>query len=296
MHDEVTNLGPALALLPGTVSLHRGYLFAQDEIALTSQLDLTLGLKLEHNNYTGWETLPNARLAWRASPEHMFWTSLARAVRAPSRVDREFFQPASAPFLLAGGPDFKSEIANVIEVGYRGQPAPALSYSLTAFHHDFDRLRTLEPRPGGIRIENRMDAELSGVSAWGSYRISDSWRMIAGYTRQWQKRHLERGSASVAGVAAEGNDPRYWGHVGVSFNIAANHDLDVRLRRVGALPNPSVPAYTAVDVRYAWRVRPDLEISLSVQNLFDREHVEWGAAPTRAVVERSALLKLVWRM
>ncbi len=65
MHDEITNLGPALAFRPASDNLHRAHVFAQDEIALTEALDLTLGLKLEHNNFPGWEPMPTARLAWR---------------------------------------------------------------------------------------------------------------------------------------------------------------------------------------------------------------------------------------
>jgi iron complex outermembrane receptor protein len=296
MHDELTNIGTALAFVPGTQELHRGYVFAQNEISLSKQVDLTLGLKLEHNNYSGWETLPNVRLAWRVSDEHFLWSSVARAVRAPSRVDREFFQPPNPPFLIAGGSGFDSEVANVFEVGYRAQPLPTVSYSITAYHHDFDRLRTLEPRPGGLRVENRMEGRLNGVTAWGHYRVTDNWRINAGYTRLWQDLDLKSGSASIGGVAAAGNDPRYWSHIGSSLNIAPGHELDLRIRRVGALPSPSVPAYTAVDVRYGWKIRRDLELSLTVQNLFDKEHVEWGPATNRAVVERSAFVKILWTM
>ena len=54
--------------------------YAQDTIAVAADtLWLTLGAKLEHNNFTGWETLPSARLAWRYAPERLLWTSVARA-------------------------------------------------------------------------------------------------------------------------------------------------------------------------------------------------------------------------
>ena len=42
-------------------------LFAQDEILLAPRLRATAGLRLEHNDYTGTELLPNLRLAWDAS-------------------------------------------------------------------------------------------------------------------------------------------------------------------------------------------------------------------------------------
>jgi iron complex outermembrane receptor protein len=55
-----------------------------------------------------------------------------------------------------------------------------------------------------------------------------------------------------------------------------------------------VPAYTAVDLRWGWKVSREVELSLTLQNLFDPEHPEFNAAP-RSEFERGAFLKLLWR-
>jgi iron complex outermembrane receptor protein len=296
MHDDLVNLSPTFALLPATRNLHRGNVFAQDEIALSPALALSLGLKLEHNGYTGWEVLPDARLAWRPAPDQMIWGAASRALRSPSRVDREFFVPANPPFAFAGGPDFQAEVAEVFELGYRAQPTAAASYSLSVFHHDFDRLKTTEPRPGGAVIENRMTGRLDGVNGWGSYRISPRWRMTAGFNWMRERRQLDPGSASIGGTAAAGNDPSSWFQVGAALDLAANLELDVRARRIGALPSGPVPAYTAVDARVGWKPAPRVEVSLSVQNLLDAGHPEWGGPANRAEFERSFFVKVLWRM
>ncbi len=45
--------------------MHLYNIYAQDEITLVeNKLRLTLGSKIEHNNYTGFEYQPNARLAF----------------------------------------------------------------------------------------------------------------------------------------------------------------------------------------------------------------------------------------
>jgi iron complex outermembrane receptor protein len=296
MHDDLRNLAPALALLPPTRNLHRGHVFAQDEIALPAALALTLGLKFEHNNYTGWEVLPDARLAWRPTPEQMVWGAASRAVRSPARVDREFYVPANPPFIFAGGPAFESEVAEVYEIGYRAQPTAAASYSLSVFHHDFDRLKTTEPGAGGAVNENRMTGKIDGINGWGSYRVSPRWRMTAGFNWMRERRHLDAGSASIGGTAAAGNDPSSWFHVGAALDLTARLELDVRARRIQALPNGPVPAYTAVDARVGWKPLPAVEISLSVQNLLDAGHPEWGGPANRAEIERSVFVKVLWRM
>ena len=293
--DDLENLGPALAFIPASRDLHRGYVFVQDEIALATNLALTLGLKLENNNYTDWETLPSARLGWRFAPNHLLWTALSRAVRAPSRLDRELFAPAAPPFTFLRGQDtFESEIVNVFEVGYRAQPRPVLSYSVTVFYNDYDRLRTVEPQPGGPILANRMEGSATGIEAWGSYRASQDWRLTAGGVVMNQNLRLEPGSGGT--IASAGNDPEHWWQVGSNYNITPRHEFDLYIRRVGGLPSPVVPRYTAVDARLGWKVTRAAELSLSFQNLLDPAHPEWGAAPARSELERAWFLKLAVRM
>ena len=39
-----------------------------------------------------------------------------------------------------------------------------------------------------------------------------------------------------------------------------------------------------------------MEVSLVFQNLLDREHAEFGAAPGRSEFGRSAFVKLLWKI
>ena len=296
MRDDLTNLGPSFGFQPESQNLSRGHVFVQDEITVSRDLNVSLGLKLEHNNYTGWEVLPDVRLAWHPSPQYLVWAAASRAVRSPTRVDREFFAPANPPFRIAGGPEFESEIATVYQIGVRAQPTPALSYSASLFHHEFDDLRTTEPRAGGAQVENRMSGKLDGINGWGSYRLTPGTRLSAGFVRVWQRLELDPDSASIGGIAAAGNDPTHWYHIGASFDVSAQQEFDLRLRRIGRLPNGPVPAYTAVDARYGWKVSKSTELSLSVQNLLDRGHPEWGTAANGVEFERAFFVKVLWRM
>jgi iron complex outermembrane receptor protein len=294
--DHVQN-SAALAFLPADRDLNWWNLFVQDEIALRSGLQLTLGAKLESNDYTGVEVLPSARLAWQPAADRLIWGAVSRAVRAPSRLDREFFIPGTAPFLLKGGPNFQSEISNVIEIGYRAQASSAVSYSVTAFHHRHDRLRSVEPAPGGgFVLDNKIEGKTSGLEAWGSYRVTSAWRLSGGLVLLDQDLRLKPGSANTGGESALGNDPTHQWMLRSTLDITARHEFDLAVRRIGALPNPGVPAYTAVDARLGWRPRNDVELSLTLQNLFDPMHPEFGSAATRSEIERSVFLKLLWRM
>jgi iron complex outermembrane receptor protein len=105
--------------IPNDRALKWSNVFVQYQWPLAPDLHATAGIKFERNSYTGVEKLPSLRLAWLHSPDITTWATASRAVRAPARIDRDFFFPGTAPFLIAGGPNFQSEVANVYELGHR---------------------------------------------------------------------------------------------------------------------------------------------------------------------------------
>ena len=290
-YDHVSN-SAALAFLPANQRMRWANVFAQDEIALQENLRLTLGAKLENNYYTGTEPLPSARLAWKLERQRLVWGAISRALRAPSRIDRDFF--VGPPLQLNGGPDFVSEVVKVFEIGYRDQPSPQATYSVSVFHNIYDKLRSVEPAPGGgVVLGNKMEGTGDGLEAWGSYQAARSWRLSAGafFLRQ---RLSFRPDSGDTNASAAGNDPAHQWLLRSSVDLPNRTELDIGVRRVGALPNPSVPAYTAVDVRYAWRLLRELELALIGQNLFASSHAEFGNAATRSEMARGAYAKLRW--
>ena len=301
-HDNVPDTLPTplvLRFVPSSRTLTWENLFVQDEIQLSDKLALTLGVKFESNDYTGWETLPSARLAWKPASDHLIWSAVSRSVRAPARLDRDFFlvfPPLNFSFIM-GGPYFQSEVAKVFEVGYRAHPTPVLSYSITGFHSRYDRLRSGMLPPAFI--ENRIEGFANGIEAWATFQATRAWRLSAGLSTLRQHLHVEPGSPDPTGPIALGNDPDHQWLLRSSWNVGAGHELDFMIRRIGSVPlqapSPPIPAYTAVDVRWGWKVSRQVEVSLTLQNLLDSKHPEFNAAPGRSEFERGAFLKLLWR-
>jgi len=242
---------PSIAFIPGSRSLSWSRAFAQDQIDLTPTLALTLAGSIEGNPYTGAETLPSVRLAWVPGANHTLWASLSRAVRAPSRIDREFFSPGQPPFVLAGGPDFRSEVSNVLELGYRAQFSQSLSYAATLFQAEHQHLRSLAPTAQGLQFENAIEGRTRGLEAWARWRVVEWWRLDAGVVLLNQDLHVVPGAIDIGGLAALGNDPRNHGSLRSSLDLGRAWRWDVDVRRVGERPNPAVPAYTAFDTRLA---------------------------------------------
>jgi iron complex outermembrane receptor protein len=293
--DEVTN-SRFVAFLPASDKQAWASLFAQDEIALRDDLSLTAGARYERNPYTGAEFLPTLRLSWRASPLHSVWAAASRTVRAPSRLDVDAFVPGAAPYLLAGGPQVRSEVARVFELGYRGQPGQGLSYSVTAFRNLYDHLRTLDldASGGSIVFGNLMEGQAYGAEAWGSMQMNDAWRLSAGLTALHERFNLKPGSHDTGSVATTGADPAYTAQLRSNYAFDGTRELEVAVRRVGATGRPAVDGYTALDLRFGWRFAPGMELSVIGANL-NGGHREYGVARFSSEVGRSVGVKLVWQ-
>lgn len=293
--DHVSN-SPFVAFLPASDRQAWASLFGQDEITLRDNLRLTAGARYERNPYTGTEFLPTLRLSWRVSPEHSLWGGYSRTVRAPSRLDVDAFIPGAPPYLLAGGPRTRSEVARVFELGYRGQAGQRMSYSVTAFRNLYDHLRTQDLSSDGRNIVfgNLMEGQAKGIEAWGSYQMSDAWRVSAGLTALRERFNLKPGSSDAGSVATTGADPAYTAQLRSNYAFDSTRELEVAVRRVGATGRPAVPGYSALDLRFGWRFTPGMELSVIGTNL-NGGHREYGVEQFSSEVGRTLGLKLVWQ-
>jgi len=279
------------AFLPPDRTLDWSNAFVQDEITLAQGLSGTLGAKVEHNVYTGSEFLPTARVTYQPRFDTFFWAAASRAVRAPTRFDRELFIPGQPPFTIAGNDTFRSEIADVYELGVRGQPAAAVAYAVTLFHAVYDRLRSVARAPTGLVFANGIDGHANGVEAWGTWRVTPTWRLAGGITALRERLQVKPGETDFGGLAALGDDPPAWWSLRSYWDISPRHELDVTVRRTGERSPSPVPAYTALDVRMGWRALPGLDLSLLVSDVFDPRHSEWS---NRALLDRGVFLKATW--
>jgi iron complex outermembrane recepter protein len=292
------------AFLPPDVSRRWYSAFVQDELALIKErLLLTLGTKIEHNDYTGFEFQPSARLAWRMSDTNLLWSAISRATRTPSRVDREFYAPGQPPFfLLQGGSDFQSEELIAYELGYRAQPADSLGIALSTFYDDYNDLRSIEqvhpPAAFPIFIGNGLRGDSYGAELTADYHATSFWRLRAGYTELRVHLHHRPGSTDTNPGTSEANDPEHLLSLRSSVDVR-NWQLDATYRQVSRIETQNVPGYDELDLRLAWLPSPSLELSVVGQNLLHAHHPEFGVitgmSNTRTEIERGVYGKALWR-
>ncbi len=305
------------SFIPPDRATHLFNIFAQDEITLAPErLRLTLGAKLEHNDYSGFEFQPSGRLLWMPHERHTFWGSAARAVRSPSRTDNDVritsaVLPGAPPtaVVLVGTPGFRPEVLTAFELGYRVQPHTRVALDATTFYNLYDRLTSFEAGAPDLShlpayveqplfFANRVKGETYGAELAVTVQPAGWWRVRAAYTYLQIQLHTERGSTDPNGEVAEGNSPHHQVSVRSSMDLPGSVQFDLTSRYVDTLPRAGIPGYVTLDARLGWRPTPRLEFSIVGQNLLDDRHPEFPPSilrTERTEVERAVYGKITWR-
>ena len=304
-HDQVAN-APSLAFLPTVLDQNLYSGFVRDEIPLLPTLSFIVGTKLEHNDYTGWEVQPDVHLRWTLTDQQTLWGAVSRAVRTPSRIDRDLSEATPPrPVLLEGSSDFVSETVIAYELGYRAQLSSRLGGSLSTFYNVYNDLRSTSFTPGTLLplfFANNLEGHTYGLELSGDYQVLPGWSLHAGYTLLREHLHVKAGQFDLNDALNETADPEHQISVRSALQLPRNLQLDAALRWIDTLYNNAgptvgtVPSYLELNARLAWQLGSQFTLSLVGQNLLQAEHPEYGfPSPARVEIQRSVYAKVVWR-
>lgn len=329
IHDNLTST-PSVSLDPEEATERWVSGYVQDDISLVpDRLRLTLGAKLEHNSFTGFEFQPNARLFYRPDPAFAVWASVSRAARTPSRYERGGTidvvvlppnaegNPSPVPqrFRLIGSADRRSATVNAFEAGLRWDFAPGWTLDVAAYHNEYDRLPTPVtaavvpitapgvPFPVAIRVDGVLAGDAKARTRGGEIslngKIAPWWQLGLSWS------HF---AYSIANDPATGQpyrlivglngSPRDQFKVRTGIDLPGELSVNGSLRHVSALGAADIPAYTEADLKVTYQPMAALDLSLIGQNLLHERHVEFsefGYPAPLSYVPRSAAAEVRFR-
>jgi iron complex outermembrane receptor protein len=308
-----------VSLQPNQVNLNQFSTFVQDEISLVdNRLRLTVGTKLEHNTFTGFEVEPNARLLWTLTPNQSVWTAVSRAVRTPAlteeglRLNSQVIPPGTLPsnptpfpavVAVFGSPQFNSEDLLAYEFGYRMQATSNVSLDIATFYNSYSNLRSAEPgtpypegspAPTDIVVPfvagNKMSGGTYGLELFADWKVVPKWRLAGSYSYLQMDIHKNSDSQDPTADIPNGSSPRHQWYLRSSIDLPKHFDQDTTLRFVDHLSGLNLPSYYSLDAHLGWKPVTNLELSIGGQNLLNNQHLEFlpdfvNTAPT--VVKRS---------
>ena len=296
IRDESSTPTDFVGFVPASLNMPLYSGFVQDEVTLAADLlKLTVGSKFLHNVYSGFEVQPSLRLAWTPEGAHTLWAAASRAIRAPSRIDADFYIPKTpvppGTPSVGGGPNVDSEKLLAYELGYRVQPSSLVSFSLATFFNRYYDLYSVDPNPQDtVRFEimNNSEGFSSGAELAGIYRFSKWWRLRGGYT--WFSKTLRNKPGSMFAIDGLGHDPSHQVVLQSMLDLPGNFQVDVVGRYVSMLSGSEVPAHTDLDIRLAW-LYGGLEFSVNGRNLLQESHPEFSTFE----MPRNVYGQIVWR-
>lgn len=295
--------------------------FAQDEIVLApDRLFLTIGTKLEHNDYTGFDAMPSVRLVWTPGARQAFWAAASKADRTPSDTD-EYIRAALGGFAgpngpvalrLTGSPNLKNETTDTYEAGYRFSLAEQLSVDFTAYYNKYGDQETAEPAAPFFEsaptpphmvlplvYRNLSYGESHGTEIYANWKIANWWTLSPGYAFEQIHMHLRLSSHDTTSVSdAEGSSPVNSAQLRSHISLPYRLSLDTSTYFSGRLNDPGIPSYTRLDTALTWRWNGNFDVSFIGQNLLKDRHEEFvdttGSAGT-TLVKRSAYIQWRWK-
>lgn len=314
-----------VSLLPNHNTLNQFSGFAQDEISfLDKRVQLTLGSKLEHNDFTGVEVEPNARVLWNITPNQSVWTAVSRAVRTPALTERGLRlvsqvippgnpanpTPLPAEAAVFGSNQFQSEDLLAYEVGYRVQVANNVSADIATFYNNYTHLRSAEPGlpfvetdPAPMHLvvpfvaSNKMHGGTYGAELFTEYRVIPRWKLSGSYSYLQMDIRKDLTSMDPTPDNPDMSSPRHQFYVRSSLDVFRKLEHDFTVRYVDDLPGLSIPSYYSVDTHFSYALPQGFELSLGSQNLLNHQHLEFipdfiSTSPTQ--VKRSIYGSITW--
>lgn len=289
--------------------------FIQDEITLNEEVIVTLGSKLEHNDYTGYEILPSARFLWAYNDTSSFWGAYSRSVRTPARANIDIqinaatisspyidfdgpFGPLNAgdPALISivGSPDVDSEVLYALEGGYKGIISDGLSIDLSIYYNRYNKLLSNhhsmelggDPLPTHAvllsRWESKMKGKSHGFELSSSWFVNESLKITAGYSWLAMSMKLQGEDLDQSSVNdIEKGSPKH--QLKISSNWKINDNLSLNL--IGFYVDElfvrdtsgvqNIKAYTRFDANIQWYISPHINVQVAGQNIFTSQHREF---------------------
>lgn len=301
--DTAVSAAEVLALSRGSFTQRSTGLFVHDDWTLIpEQLQFGIGARWEHSNLGGATIAPSATAMWTPSRTNALWIKAARAPRVPARGEFHVsamtaFVPGLPAVVVRNLPpaNLDPEKMTSLELGYRTQLASGLQFNLTAYRQRYtDRVsgKLIGFTPmfpllfRDVIAGNYASGWIDGVEMSADWMVVPTWRLQLSFTTT----HLDLNGATTPDAVAdnavlEKRTPEVYGGLRSQWNISTNQQLDAWLRGSSGfirtntpyIDTVRVPGYVTLDLRYAIRIRKNVELHLAGRNLTGARRYEYIA-------------------
>jgi iron complex outermembrane receptor protein len=272
------------------------YASLQDEWAMGSDWNLTLGVRYDHYSDFGSTINPRVALVWNTRRDLTTKFLYGRAFRAPSFA--ELFVENNPVGL--GNPDLDPETINTWEVAFDYRPTFDLRTGLNVYYYQIDDLIQFIPLEAGgaggyadLAESGARRANNTGGQTGYGFELEAEWRMTSSLSLKtyyaWQRARFDESDKDVP------NAPQHQLFADLRWNFAYDWELSGQAKwvadrkREAGDPRDPIGDYTLTSlVLRRTNIINHLDISLVVNNVFDVDAYE--PSPGEAAIPGGSLV------
>ena len=257
------------ASLPGGGSTRISGVFLQGLFRPVETLDISASLRRDHNSRFGGHGSGRIALAWQAAPGLVLRGAASTGFRAPSLYE----QYGDPTWGIAGNAGLSPEKSRSFEIGADYEVAGGARFGLTLFHIDVDNAITYcgawanacaTPLPAGFtnlyeNVSGR--SKRRGVEVSGRTAIGARADLALAYTY------------TDARTPAGGRLARVPRHtLGLTLDAKLSDRLSGTLALRHSAGRTDVADFTVVNAALGYALTPTMDLTLRVENLFDKAY------------------------
>lgn len=252
-------------------------IYLQDQIELTSNLQLVLGLRYDNFKVD----FLNRRTNGRIETEDDLWSPRAGLIYTPVE-DLSLYASYSVSFLPRSGAQlasltptnaaFEPEAFTNTEIGAKWSVLPELRLEMAVFQLERSNIIVTDPNDPAQSL--LLDGQQTrGIEVSLAGEVTESWSVIASYGYL----DTEVVASATAAPTEAANAPRHtlglWNKVQITPDFAAAVGVIYQSARFAGTDNTvKLPGFTRVDLALFYDVSEALELQLNVENLFDETY------------------------
>lgn len=257
--------------------------YLQDQIDITSQLQLIAGLRLDRFqvDFVDRRSVVTGRRDFSRKDE--LWSPRLGVVLKPVEP-LSLYASYSVSYLPSSGDQFSSLTATSealepekfenLELGLKWEVTQDLL--LTAALYRLDRQNTTAPdplRPGQVVLTGAQRSE--GFEAGLAGRLSERWEVVGGYA--WQTAKITSTTAAAPSGRAVALVPEHtfslWNKYTINDQIGVGLGVIHQTKMFASISNTvTLPGFTRVDAAVFMRLSEALRVQVNVENLFDKRY------------------------
>lgn len=271
-----------------------GALFVQDELKLSDEYGLTMGLRLDHyqkkdgfykdasthitqreEKYT--ELSPKVAFTYTPDDDTTYYVSYGHSFNAPNLYQLYRHDPA---YGYVANPDLKPETTNTFEVGLKKNFGPKLYSTLALYTAKTTDMINAESRDDGKKWYVNIDeAKRQGLELALDYKVDDKFNTFANLTLQ----HAVDGDGDriysipkqLLKAGVKYNFDKWSAYIDGQYVSSRNTE-----KQIGGKLYAEDGFFTA-DAGVSYQFMKNATVSFAVNNIFDRDYWQWYKAAGR---------------